>query len=315
MRMARSLLKVLELNTLKLLLLRFFVLRITRSKTQVLESFHERVGSLLEGTYVTEYIELLHSDVVPTVIESVPSAINIFRQFLYAVPAYTSRDWWVSFYFRQEGKSGSDLKDMDPLAYRPAIEHIFALGGRVFCGGDCDPRTVFPDILSLCGYHTFLCDRALTDFFFLTQSRFVVGGHSGPLAVATAFNVPMLITNCPFHYASGYRSNQRIIYKHLKEQATSHLIPASRTFSLPVIAFTRPEQFADAGLMLCDNSPEEILSGVEEIVESVLHKRDNANAGDRILEEQFRSLLPRESAAYRTPCRPTTHYLRHLHLD
>ncbi len=306
-------LKSLEITWVKNRVLRL-VLCLVRSRAQFVATFFERFGPPAEGFYVVEYSNLLSSR-EPSVIRPITAHVQTLRDILRREHPALAERWFVSLYFRKKQQGAVEVRDMNPETYRAAIEHVHKQGGWVFCGGDYDPRDVFPGMERVLGYRDFPCDRALCDLYFLTQCLFLICGQSGPLAIAIAFSTPTLVTNAALYYITGCRDNQRIIYKKLLERRTGRVLTAQEMFRLPVLCFNSNEQFDRSGFVHADNTPEDLHAAVNEMLELHLFQRDVTLSEEyEELYRRFRALLPVGSMVYETPCKPTLSCLRSLQL-
>ncbi len=282
-----------------------FFLRITGARASVIDEIFER-GPRVSGLYLVDYMRLLKErpDLRP-----VPPAesINQFRAVLQTGHADLANSWFVGIYLRKKYSARDDIRDAPMHSFTEAIAEITARGGKVFLGGDTDGISSFAGD-GVYTYSDFDAPRDLADLYFLTQSRFVIGGHSGPLAVATAFDRPFLVTNCAFYYLSGYLATQRVIYKELRRSETREPIPADELFREPIVSFSEQAEFDAAGLTVVANSPGDVRAATVEMFELL----DGHIAADTDLVDRYRSLLPRDSVAYNSDCRPAAVYLQNL---
>lgn len=308
----RFVLKYDEVRQMRIRAMRSFV-RMVRSRADVLIDCNTKDRPRIEGRYATEYISLLeHSPPTLSILKPPDDAISEFRSILHSsYPQYTDT-WFVSLYLRRKYIGKPDVRDTNPDPYDVVIDRIRALGGFILCGGDYDPHAVFVGKEDILGYEDFPCSRELCDLYFLSQPRFLVCTHSGPLVVAMVFNVPSLITNSAFFYQSGSRENNRVIYKRLREIHSGRILCASETFTKPIVEYEEG-RFMRAGLEHVDNTEAEIAAALEEMIDLFLLKNPSRETEeDRLLLERFRNLLPYGCTAHRTPARPTLHYLRTL---
>ena len=253
-----------RLRTIKRVLLHI-ICAVTGSHAVVLEEFCSQRGEQVTGSYINEYISLLqqHSDIH---ISPPTAAVEQFWSALEILSPGASHRWFVSLYLRRKRGKYPDVRDTSPLPYRASIERILADGGLVLIGGDYDPHVLFPDLRGVFGYKDLPCSREIADVGMLSQCQFFIGGHSGPLVIATAFNVPALISNNAFFYLSGYRENQRVLWKKLRRMSSRQILSTQETFTLPIVAFIENEPFKAAGLQHVDNTEQEILAATNEML-------------------------------------------------
>ncbi len=310
MRKACTLLKVLKVRRLKFALLRLY-LCVIRSKAVLLPEYYESEGSALEGVFLTERLRLFQENADMNIVPS-PEPIERFHKILTETYPSLSDKWFVSLYFRSKIPDVVDFRDTDPAPYKVVVERIGELGGFVFCGGDCDPHQLFPDMPNVLGYKDFSCDRSLTDFYFLTQCRFLIGAPSGPVAIAISFHIPTLISSTATYYYSGARENQIVLYKKLQDSKTGRVLSAHEIFSLPIVAFRNGREFQRAGLLHIDNTREEIADALEEMIQRYIMGKEIVLPEHQFLYDRFRHLLPKESVAFQTPSRPALSYLQNI---
>lgn len=204
-----------------------------------------------------------------------------------------------------------DVRDTFQPSYRAVIQRIGALGGFVFLGGDVDLR-VFADLQNWVSYSDFDCGRWLTDFFFLTQCRFLISGHSGPIAIAAVFNVPTLITNNAFFWQSGFRENQIQLCKNVRERSTGRILTAEEVNSAPVVNYYDSSHFEEAGFEVVDNSETQIMEAAAELISRYILGVKRVDSEHSQLYEWYRSMLPKWSVGYMSPARPALSYLKSL---
>ncbi|TSC80430.1 MAG: hypothetical protein G01um101425_84 [Candidatus Peregrinibacteria bacterium Gr01-1014_25] len=311
MGMLRPLFKHEELRALKIAVLRF-VLRVLGHAASIVPTYHEHQGSVIEGTFITERLRLFqqHAD-MPLIPLTEP--IERFRSLLQKTHPELAGKWFVALYLRRTVKVGDEMRDTDPATFADVIGRIRGLGGFVFCGGDYDDaHAVFPGMQGVMGYSDFPCERELTDYYGITQCRFLVGPTSGPVSIAMSFNIPNLMTNDPFYYHSGNRENQIVLHRKLRDRATGRILAARETFSPPIIAYRTKGEFERAGLEHIDNTKEEIAAALEEMVQRHILGHDTVLPEHQPLYDRFKSLLPKESIIYQSPSRPALIYLQNL---
>jgi putative glycosyltransferase (TIGR04372 family) len=309
--MLRPLVKWSALKKKKIAVLSAF-LRMMGGNATIVPEYHEHHASAVEGVFITERIRLFQKTAdMPIVPLAEP--IERCKKLLEEAHPHLAGKWFVSLYLRKTDKVGDEMRDTDPTTFRSIIERVHALEGFVFLGGDYhDPREIFPNLPGVLGYADVPCERALADYYGITQCRFLVGPTSGPVSIAMSFNIPNLMTNDPFYYHSGNRENQIVLYKKLREVTTGRILSAQETFSFPIVAYRMREEFERDGYVHVDNSPKEITEACEEMIQRFIVQNEVIQPQDRLLLERFRNLLPKESVAAITPSRPALTYLRNL---
>ena len=286
-----------------------FVLWLKRNKADVILDYHEFYGPLVSGTWMVEYIERLRLGHAADV-KAPQRHIEAFRGILERDCPDLAEKWFISLYLRRKFSNRPDARDTNQIPYRVVVSRIFELGGFTFLGGDTEEDN-FRDLLGWAGYSHFNAQRGLVDLYFLTQCRFLVGGHGGPTTMAASYNVPTLITNNAFYYLSGYRENQVVLNKGARWVNTGEMLRPQELFSMPVVGFSDTREFEKAGIELVDNSAVEIADVLEEMVRRFISK-DFAETPYNGVYRWFRTLLPHDSVAYVTPAKPAISYLESL---
>ena len=287
--------------------MKFAVMKLFAKNTELIWDCNTKDGEQIEGRYMRELTELIRASDQKA---SLPQeAITQFESLLPDV----KDTWFVSLYLRKK-RAGNviDVRDTDPLPYKAIVERIAELGGKVLVGGDYNPHELFGDIDGVYWKKDIACDQSLFDAYALSQAALFIGTHSGPLIIANAFGVPSLITNTGFFYLSGYRDNQRVLFKRVREVASGRILSAAETFSFPVVSYTqsRENEFATHGLELIDNTEDQLLDAAEEMLQEYV--LGNPQPIDQELEDRFRAITPEKSVVRNSPCRPSQSYLRDL---
>lgn len=156
----------------------------------------------------------------------------------------------------------------NPVAnYRDAVLHLLDAGYAVFRIGDvASPRLgiTHPDYVELShmpGY-----DRA-ADFALLAEAAFGIVTQSGPWAFLQALGRPILLTNAypePFWV---FEEREVALFKHVfKADGAEMRYREICAFEAETNALTR-NLLADHGMTSASNSAEEVLAGVEEMLD------------------------------------------------
>jgi putative glycosyltransferase (TIGR04372 family) len=203
--------------------------------------------------------------------------------------------WFVCLHVRAPGyhKEGDDEqqahRNADIHSYLPAVRHIIAQGGWVVRLGD-STMPALPSMPGLIDYaHCALRSPAL-DVFLCAACRFFIGVASGLSHVPTTFGVPCALTNWvtnPFPVASG---QDRFLFKLLWSETEKRfldfretLVPRVRRLGYSGV------RMRERGLRAVDNTPEEILELVQEMLE-VCDGTAASDAWDEQLQARFREL-------------------------
>ena len=171
--------------------------------------------------------------------------------------------WFVSLHVREEkGGSHRNTNNVDPYTYIAAIKYILNLGGYVIRLGNpgmtplssaFQPNSRFIDYA-----HSDKRSPEL-DVFLLSRCRFLIGTASGPIAVPHEFGVPVLYTNATnIGTVPGF--NGYCIPQTFFENSSGRELTLRETLQSP--AAWKHAPFIE-GLTRCKNTQEEILAGVQ----------------------------------------------------
>jgi putative glycosyltransferase (TIGR04372 family) len=307
--LAQNLYRFIEFTKFKKM--KFVIVKAVSNNAQLIWDCNTKDGVQIEGRYMVELTQLIKETNQKVVLPT--KTITAFETLLHNIFPETKSKWFVSLYLRKKRAGNTlDVRDTTPEPYRLIIKRITEIGGFVLVGGDYNPHTLFPDLDGVYWQEDFSCDRSLFDAYALSQAALFIGTHSGPLIIANAFDVPSLITNCGFFYLSGYRDNQRVLFKRVRDAASGRVLSAAETFDFPVVSYTqsRENEFATAGLELVDNTDHELLDAAEEMLQEYI--LGNTQEIDQGLEDRFRAITPEKSVVRISPCRPSQSYLRNL---
>jgi putative glycosyltransferase (TIGR04372 family) len=290
---------------LKRVVLRWVLRRMHKTDVAILPDFNLAPGPRISGLFLCEYLGLMQSQ-PETVIHPSPAIVDTEKALLQAHPELKGR-FSVALYLRRKFSKKSDVRDTPPESYRAAIEKIIEAGGYVFCGADYSAEDVYPGSPYVIGYRDVPFAREYSDAYILTTSSFLIGGHSGPVAITSVFNVPSLVTNNAFFYLSGLRKNQRVVYKKVREKATGRILSVAETFAFPVVYYSDTSHFDRAGLEVVDNTSEEIVAAVEEMLDLFVRRKTSVTNEKHL--QQFRALLVPDTMAAHSEAQPALHWL------
>lgn len=152
--------------------------------------------------------------------------------------------------------------------YRPAIQHLIKLGFAVVRLGDTTmtPLGSSPGELIDLPFHSDRNDFA--DPYFMWRSRFFVGMGAGPSTIPFVFGVPMLLVNM-FERIVINGARDRLMYKTFFVKELGRRLRYREFVTSPYRDLYLDEEFERAGVVVEENSAEDILCGVKEMVEFV----------------------------------------------
>jgi len=179
--------------------------------------------------------------------------------------------------------------------YGPTIDHLVEKGYRIFRLGDqTSVRLKHPSPLVVdLPHHPDYTD--ILDVTCIAQAKFSITCSSGPEAIAAVMNRPMVMVNgyCqPDHWPN---AKDLILFKNYRNKETGQLIGYDEILARDFFLLKTVEGFDQAGVVLEDNSAEQILAAVMEM-EARLDGRFEADAE---LDERFLSLSRSHLERYR----------------
>lgn len=226
--------------------------------------------------------------------------------------------WYVCAHARAPGFSDWDdvasaFRNVDIETYFEAFDAIRARGGYVVRLGD-PSMPKLPAMDGVVDYAHSDLQRTGLDLALVRACRFLLGSASGPQTVAHLFNKPMVQTNAaPLGAALGLSKGEITIPK-LVVAANGKPAPFPFLFQSEVRGFRNSTDFTNAGVYVRSNTPDDIRSAVEEMIDRL----DGALADDpddAARQRRFRSLLRPGDYTYGSEGRVSRAFLaKHAHL-
>jgi len=183
-------------------------------------------------------------------------------------------DWFVALHVREPGYHNQwedplrKGRDVDIYTYLDAIQEITRAGGWVIRMGDPTMKPLPP--MERVWDYAHSPDRSeRMDVFLMGNCRFFVGTNSGVSYVPPVFGRPCLYTNwCALDHRPWWSQNL-LIHKNIRERKSGDLLPYSRMIPPPFGHIESIEYLHSQGLDLVDNTSEEILAAVIEMMQYV----------------------------------------------
>jgi putative glycosyltransferase (TIGR04372 family) len=152
--------------------------------------------------------------------------------------------------------------------YRPAIRHLIELGFAVIRIGDATMTPLASSRGELIDLPFHPNREDFADLYFMWRSRFFIGTGAGPGNIPNVFGVPVLLVNM-FQRTMFNGPRERLMYRPLFVKALGRRLTYREFVTSPYRDFSLDEEFEQAGVILEENSAEDILSGVKEMIEFV----------------------------------------------
>jgi putative glycosyltransferase (TIGR04372 family) len=175
--------------------------------------------------------------------------------------------WFVALHVREYDAHAPNhnrlrsAPNADISTYMPAIRAIIARGGWVIRMGDSS-MSALPPVPGLVDYANSTDKSEWMDVFLWATCKFFIGTSSGPLTVPASFGVPVLYTNCPHIGCSAWLGRSLLLPKLFYSKSELRLLTVDEILASPLGWTVR---IPGGDVELRDNSPEEILAGVEEM--------------------------------------------------
>jgi putative glycosyltransferase (TIGR04372 family) len=175
--------------------------------------------------------------------------------------------WFVALHVREYDAHAPNhnrlraAPNADIGTYILAIRAVIARGGWVIRMGDSS-MSALPVLPGLVDYANSKDKSEWMDVFLWAACKFFIGTSSGPLTVPASFGVPVLYTNCCGMGHSPALGRSLVLPKLFYSRNKQRLLTVDEILSSP-LGWTVAIPGDDVDLR--DNSPEEILAGVEEM--------------------------------------------------
>ncbi len=157
----------------------------------------------------------------------------------------------------------------DIANYGLAIDRLVESGYRVFRLGDASspplshPSGRVVDVPHAPDYDPYL------DVYLSACCRFAVNQASGPEALVRAFGRPALTVNLMLEHLRLPLAGDLLFFKHIRRSAGGHELSYPELLERGSPGFLTSEAFEKAGLVVVENSPEELEASVMEMIEHV----------------------------------------------
>ncbi len=157
-------------------------------------------------------------------------------------------------------------RDADIQNYVPAIKYLMKEGFYVIRLGDktMKPAKNPPPQLKDLPFHPAYTDFA--DPYFIATSEFYIGVASGPAALAQGFGVPSLILNAQPQPCIFAHENDLVVFKKYFSRKLGRNLTYEEILLSPISSFMKSELFEQAGIEVVQNSHDEILMVVKEMI-------------------------------------------------
>ena len=175
-------------------------------------------------------------------------------------------------------------RDAQIETYQAAIEYLIEQGFWVVRVGDASMQPIKspPQGLIDLPFHPANVDFAFP--YFISQSAFFVGSASGPSGFAKSFHIPTLDLNWPIDSSMWGARNDLLVPKHHFSQQLGRRLTYEEILMSSLPECYHAEDYAAEGVVLQNNTPEEVLEAVREMLHRL--RGDYREASELSVHEQ-----------------------------
>lgn len=161
------------------------------------------------------------------------------------------------------GSAYHDYRNASLESHLSAVEEIVGMGGGVIRVGSAASRLESDDVNVLDYAHRFDLQSDWMDIFIMGGCTFFLGTSSGPHNVACIFGRPCIGTNWT-PCGHGSPASQDVYIPKLYKQH-GRLLSFAEMITTDVSQLDRAEWYAERGIEVVDNEPEDIVGAVKEV--------------------------------------------------
>jgi putative glycosyltransferase (TIGR04372 family) len=176
--------------------------------------------------------------------------------------------WYVCLHVREGGDfNNTSGPDSDIHSYLQAIEAITSRGGWVIRMGHAGMKPI-PSMSNVIDYANTKYKTDWMDVFLWATCKFFIGTSSGPLCIPATFGRPVLHTNAVQIMLSPYLKNSLMLPKLVWSEEQERFLTFREMLDGPT-AWTPARKLKGIDYCLVDNTPEEIVSAVYEMMDKL----------------------------------------------
>jgi putative glycosyltransferase (TIGR04372 family) len=148
-----------------------------------------------------------------------------------------------------------------------AVRFLLEQGFVVFRMGRANKRPLFErPVKDVYEYDSLPNRSEALDILLFARADLILAGHAGIHVVGHIFRRPICQMNVSqIGYLLGWQPNNVILFKNFRDR-DGNLLSVQQLFSDGVFRFYRNEQFEDYGLVLEENSPQQILESLTQLL-------------------------------------------------
>jgi putative glycosyltransferase (TIGR04372 family) len=180
--------------------------------------------------------------------------------------------------------------------YRPSIDHPVEQGYWVFRLGDASSVPLeHPHDRVIDLPHSAEYDDVL-DVYLIKHVHFLLACSSGPEGVARAFVTPILMVNAYAQHLMILNARDLSLFKRYRDVGAGRYLSYREILDSGLSVPLTARSFEEAGIELQENTPDEILAAVEEM----LARLAGAYDVDPVIDARFATISQEFAAAHRT---------------
>jgi len=182
----------------------------------------------------------------------------------------SNADWFVCLHVRESsflGDTFREWRNQDVDRYLKAVRYIVKLGGYVVRMGEASMKKM-PKMENVIDYAHSKYRSDFADICLSGKARFAIVNNSGYRCLPQLFGVPLLNVNVyPVTPMDCYQKSL-IIFKKVYSTTSGKNLKLKEVLKTPMVGYyNTDEEYKNAGLKICQNSEDEILDAVKEMVQ------------------------------------------------
>lgn len=225
--------------------------------------------------------------------------------------------WFVCVHSREGGYSPSDehihsFRNSDIKNYRLAMEAIVAAGGWCIRVGENSSQPC-PSLTGVIDYAHSQYKSDWMDMFLCANCKFFLGNSSGLAMLPPIFGVPCALANMiPGSSSLPVMPGSIGIPKMLRRGASGQAISYPEIMSSTIANFRFAKQYSELGIIVEENTPEEIRDLALEMLE-ICADQASFSEEDELMQKKYRGLFKPGHFSFGAASRIGSKYLRKHH--
>jgi putative glycosyltransferase (TIGR04372 family) len=194
-----------------------------------------------------------------------------------------------SGYWGRAGDRTHSVQNADIASYIPSIQLLADNGYQIVRLGDRSMKPI-PPLKSTFDYALSDYKSDTLDLYLLARSAFLLGSSSGPAAVVSMFNVPLLATNWIAFHKIPFLPDDLVLMKKFKYRNRDALLSFDELLELDYGEYLY-YNLHRKNIEVIDNTPEELLSATREMLDKLNAKKVATESKTAPLRSRVRELV------------------------